>query len=196
MGRILGPSFDKDRVPDAVAAIVGLYLHRRKPDKSFGDALACLGVDAFKRELYASADAQADSDGKVVRIQVFAFTLAVMEDLPMPCLQLKTGESMPEPDILQSLSDSDVVAVYFEKFFDGWGFSLGRQLRGSLSCDHPLVANGHIIPDQADYLRRVGLSHAVIVAEAPPQWQKSLVEVMHCFQALDTSPRTRSGPKR
>jgi sulfite reductase (NADPH) hemoprotein beta-component len=55
VGRILGPSFDEDRVPDAVAAIVGLYLHRRKPDESFGDAVARLGVDVFKRELYAAA---------------------------------------------------------------------------------------------------------------------------------------------
>jgi sulfite reductase (NADPH) hemoprotein beta-component len=55
VGRILGPSFDEDRVPDAVAAIVGLYVHRRKPDESFGDAVARLGVDVFKRELYAAA---------------------------------------------------------------------------------------------------------------------------------------------
>lgn len=141
-------------------------------------------------------DAQADSDVKVARIQVFAFAPAVMEDLPMPCLQLKTGDSMPEANILQSLSDSDVVAVYFEKFSDGRGFSLGRQLRGSLSCDHPLVANGHIIPDQADYLRRVGFSHVVIVPETLSQWQKSLVAVTHRFQALNTSPRTRSRPRR
>ena len=111
----------------------------------------------------------------------------------MPCLQLKTGESMPEADILQSLSDSDVVAVYFEKFSDGRGFSFGRQLRCNLSRDHPLVANGHIIPDQADYLRRVGFSHAVIVPETLQQGQKSLVAVTQRFQALDTSSaRTRS----
>tara|TARA_B100001093_G_scaffold253096_1_gene242167 strand:+ start:408 stop:581 length:174 start_codon:yes stop_codon:yes gene_type:complete len=36
-------------------------------------------------------DAQAYSDGKVVRLQVFAFGPAMMEDLPMHCLQLKTG---------------------------------------------------------------------------------------------------------
>ena len=55
VGRILGPSFDEHRVPDAVAAIVGLYLHRRKPDETFGDAVVRLGVDVFKRELYAAA---------------------------------------------------------------------------------------------------------------------------------------------
>ena len=149
----------------------------------------------FSGDFMHRPDSQAYSDGKVARIRVFAFAPAVMEVLPMSCLKLKTSESTPEADILQSLSDSDVVAVYFEKFSDGWGFSLGRQLRGSLSCDHPLVANGHIIPDQADYLRRVGFSHATIVPEALPQWQKSLVAVRRRFQALDTSPRTRSRPK-
>ena len=138
-------------------------------------------------------DAQAYSDGKVARVQVLALAPAMMEDSPMPCLQLKTGGSMPEADILQSLSDSDVAAVYFEKFSDGWGFSLSRQLRCSLSRDHPLVANGHIISDQADYLRRVDFSHAVIVPETLQRWQKLLVAVAHRFQALDTSStRTRS----
>ena len=56
-------------------------------------------------------DVQAYSDGKVARLQVFALAPAMMENLPMPYLQLKTGEGMPEADILQSLSDSDVVAV-------------------------------------------------------------------------------------
>jgi sulfite reductase (NADPH) hemoprotein beta-component len=53
VGRILGPSFEEDRVPEAIAAIVGVYLDRRQPDESFGDAVARLGVDMFKRELYA-----------------------------------------------------------------------------------------------------------------------------------------------
>ena len=53
VGRILGPSFEEDRVPEAIAAIAGVYLDRRQPDESFGDAVARLGVDMFKRELYA-----------------------------------------------------------------------------------------------------------------------------------------------
>ena len=39
------------RRPDAVAAIVDLFLHRHKPDESFGDAVARLGADVF----YAAA---------------------------------------------------------------------------------------------------------------------------------------------
>ena len=53
--RILGPSFEGNRVPAEIAAIVGVYLDRRQPDEGFGDAVARLGVDVFKRELYAPA---------------------------------------------------------------------------------------------------------------------------------------------
>ena len=106
-------------------------------------------------------------------------------------LQLESGEEMPATDILQNLSAEDVVAVCFGKFSDGRGFSLGRRLRSSLSRDHLIVASGHIIPDQADYLRRVGFSHAVISSAALPQWQKSLTAVTQRFQTAGVSPRTR-----
>jgi uncharacterized protein (DUF934 family) len=124
-------------------------------------------------------------------MQVFSFAPATLVDLPPPRLQLESGEEMPATDILQNLSAEDVVAVCFGKFSDGRGFSLGRRLRSSLSRDHLIVASGHIIPDQADYLRRVGFSHAVISPAALPQWQKSLTAVTQRFQTAGVSPRTR-----
>ncbi|MGB2462229.1 MAG: DUF934 domain-containing protein [Candidatus Puniceispirillaceae bacterium] len=124
-------------------------------------------------------------------MQVFSFAPATLVDLPPPRLQLESGEEMPATDILQNLSAEDVVAVCFGKFSDGRGFSLGRRLRSSLSRDHLIVASGHIIPDQADYLRRVGFSHAVISSAALPQWQKSLTAVTQRFQTAGVSPRTR-----
>ena len=124
-------------------------------------------------------------------MQVFSFAPATLVDLPPPRLQLESGEEMPATDILQNLSAEDVVAVCFGKFSDGRGFSLGRRLRSTLSRDHLIVASGHIIPDQADYLRRVGFSHAVISPAALPQWQKSLTAVTQRFQTAGVSPRTR-----
>ena len=124
-------------------------------------------------------------------MQGFAFAPSKLLDLPPPRLQLESGEEMPATDILQNLSAEDVVAVCFGKFSDGRGFSLGRRLRSSLSRDHLIVASGHIIPDQADYLRRVGFSHAVISSVALPQWQKSLTAVTQRFQTAGVSPRTR-----
>jgi uncharacterized protein (DUF934 family) len=129
-------------------------------------------------------------------MQVFSFARATLVDLPPPRLQLESGEEMPATNILQNLSAEDVVAVCFGKFSDGRGFSLGRRLRSSLSRDHLIVASGHIIPDQADYLRRVGFSHAVISSAALPQWQKSLTAVTQRFQTAGVSPRTRGESSR
>lgn len=137
------------------------------------------------------SEGPADSEGEAARMQAFAFAPATLVDLPPPRLQLESGEEMPATDILQNLSAEDVVAVCFGKFSDGRGFSLGRRLRSSLSRDHLIVASGHIIPDQADYLRRVGFSHAVISPAALPQWQKSLTAVTQRFQTAGVSPRTR-----
>lgn len=137
------------------------------------------------------SEGPADSEGEAARMQAFTFAPATLVDLPPPRLQLESGEEMPATDILQNLSAEDVVAVCFGKFSDGRGFSLGRRLRSSLSRDHLIVASGHIIPDQADYLRRVGFSHAVISPAALPQWQKSLTAVTQRFQTAGVSPRTR-----
>ncbi|MGB1962341.1 MAG: DUF934 domain-containing protein [Candidatus Puniceispirillaceae bacterium] len=137
-----------------------------------------------------------DSEGEAARMQVFSFAPATLVDLPPPRLQLESGEEMPATDILQNLSAEDVVAACFGKFSDGRGFSLGRRLRSSLSRDHLIVASGHIIPDQADYLRRVGFSHAVISSAALPQWQKSLTAVTQRFQTAGVSPRTRGESSR
>jgi uncharacterized protein (DUF934 family) len=73
----------------------------------------------------------------------------------------------------------------------GGGFLWGGACGAACPAITCIVASGHIIPDQADYLRRVGFSHAVISPAALPQWQKSLTAVTQRFQTAGVSPRTR-----
>ena len=55
VGRIVGPAFSFDEVPDAVEKIVETYLELREDDEeSFVDAYARLGADPFKEALYAA----------------------------------------------------------------------------------------------------------------------------------------------
>ena len=55
IGRIAGPAFSYDEVPDAVEAVIDTYLaHRTSPDETFADAYPRLGADLFKEALYAS----------------------------------------------------------------------------------------------------------------------------------------------
>ncbi|MBR9825208.1 MAG: phosphoadenylyl-sulfate reductase [Alphaproteobacteria bacterium] len=48
------------------------------------------------------------------------------------------------------------IDVHFESFKDGRGFTLASQLRGRLGFDGRLRATGHVLPDQALHLKRVG----------------------------------------
>ena len=54
------------------------------------------------------------------------------------------------------------LAIRFDRFSDGRGFTAARHVREALHHDGQLVAQGHVIPDQADYLRRCGFTHAEI----------------------------------
>ena len=54
------------------------------------------------------------------------------------------------------------VSIYFASFSDGRGFTLARHLREIVGYRDKLLACGHLIPDQADYLRRCGFTHVEI----------------------------------
>ena len=55
IGRIVGPGFSYDQVPDAVETVVDTYLaHREDDEESFVDTYARLGEQPFKEALYAA----------------------------------------------------------------------------------------------------------------------------------------------
>ena len=55
IGKIVGPAFSYEEVPDAVEAVIETYLtHRRSADETFAEAYPRLGADLFKEALYAS----------------------------------------------------------------------------------------------------------------------------------------------
>ena len=71
-------------------------------------------------------------------------------------------------------SKSSVVAIRFDRFSDGRGFTIARRLREALGHSGAILASGHLIPDQADYLRRCGFSHVEIAQGTLARWQRSL----------------------
>jgi uncharacterized protein (DUF934 family) len=84
------------------------------------------------------------------------------------------------------------LAIRFDTFSDGRGFTAARHIRAVLAYEGPLVAQGHIIPDQADYLRRCGFTHAEISLSAAPLWRRSLALAPPAMQPVLGSPRARS----
>jgi uncharacterized protein (DUF934 family) len=109
------------------------------------------------------------------------------------------GHVLPGTESLTGVTAADItrlagaaLAIRFDKFSDGRGFTAARHVREVLGFDGPLVAQGHIIPDQADYLRRCGFTHAEINLRAAKQWRRSLALAPPAMQRVLGSPRARS----
>jgi uncharacterized protein (DUF934 family) len=109
------------------------------------------------------------------------------------------GHVLPGTEPLTGVTAADItrlagapLAIRFDKFSDGRGFTAARHVREVLGFDGPLVAQGHIIPDQADYLRRCGFTHAEINLRAAKQWRRSLALAPPAMQRVLGSPRARS----
>lgn len=56
IGKILGPSFSQEEVPDVVEKVVDTYLEQREPGERFIDTYKRIGIDIFKERVYAKAD--------------------------------------------------------------------------------------------------------------------------------------------
>jgi sulfite reductase (NADPH) hemoprotein beta-component len=53
LGTVIGPSFKAEQMPDVIERIVDVYRNLRQEDEPFSEAVARLGVGAFKEHVYA-----------------------------------------------------------------------------------------------------------------------------------------------
>ena len=71
-----------------------------------------------------------------------------------PGFSLSTNDDLLAADHIAMLFS---IAIVFLVFSDGRGFTHARRLRTAFGFTGALFADGHIIPDQADYLFRCAL---------------------------------------
>lgn len=83
------------------------------------------------------------------------------------------------------------VAIRFPRFSDGRGFTLARHLREAFGHKAPILARGHLIPDQAVYLLRCGFSHVEIERGSLAQWRHALALSPPSMQQVLASRRAR-----
>ncbi len=55
LGKVIGPSFAAQQMPDVIAKLIETYLTHRHDDERFVDTVHRLGVDPFKEHVYAAA---------------------------------------------------------------------------------------------------------------------------------------------
>ena len=56
IGKVIGPSFAAEEIPDVIAALLDVYVETRRPEERFIDTLQRLGADPFKTRAYAGRD--------------------------------------------------------------------------------------------------------------------------------------------
>ncbi len=69
IGKVIGPSFAAEEVPDVIEALIDVYLEQRTPEERFIDTLLRIGSEPFKARAYQGRDrrkpAANDSERKV-----------------------------------------------------------------------------------------------------------------------------------
>ena len=54
LGKVIGPSFAAQEMPDVIARLLAVYIARRFADERFVDTTRRLGVEPFKEHVYAA----------------------------------------------------------------------------------------------------------------------------------------------
>ena len=55
LGKVIGPSFAANEMPDVVGRLIDVYVENRHEDERFIDAVRRLGIEPFKERVYAAA---------------------------------------------------------------------------------------------------------------------------------------------
>lgn len=53
LGKILGPSFSQDMMPDVISKLIDVYIEQRTPEEHFIDTFQRIGIQVFKERVYA-----------------------------------------------------------------------------------------------------------------------------------------------
>lgn len=56
LGKVLGPSFDREQMPEVIRNIINVYVENRNADEGFLDTYSRVGIDPFKERVYAKAN--------------------------------------------------------------------------------------------------------------------------------------------
>jgi uncharacterized protein (DUF934 family) len=85
--------------------------------------------------------------------------------------------------LAKDLDRLSLIAIEFPGFRDGRGFSYAHRLRAQMGYEGELRAFGHLLPDQALFLTRVGFDSIELKDTAKlSDWQRGLSELSVWYQ--------------
>ncbi|QDH16804.1 DUF934 domain-containing protein [Swingsia samuiensis] len=86
-------------------------------------------------------------------------------------------------DLKPYLNRLELVVVQFPIFRDGRAFTQARELREYHHYTGEIRAEGHILPDQADFFKRCGVDSVVLPEGSDPElWKKQIERYAMAYQ--------------
>jgi phosphoadenosine phosphosulfate reductase len=81
-------------------------------------------------------------------------------------IQIDSDDEALKAAATKATQSGGIIGIPFEKYKDGRGFTLARILREEFGFQGEIIAFGHVVPDQAQFLLRTGFTKAEIGDEA------------------------------
>jgi uncharacterized protein (DUF934 family) len=130
-----------------------------------------------------AAEAAVPADGPVL-LELARFQAAGGRNAPTGVI---IDAGTPHDALPELAARAAAIAIRFPGFRDGRGFTLVRRLRERLFYGGPILAAGHVLPDQWHHLRQLGAS-AVLLADGTDlaPWQRAASRFARPYQSALT----------
>lgn len=110
--------------------------------------------------------------------------LAELAETPDAKAVLLDPDDDPEA-LVPFLGRLDLVVLQFPIFRDGRAFTQARALREYLRYSGEIRVEGHVLPDQAAFLKRCGVDSVVIGDDGDPDlWARELTRFPFAYQKV------------
>jgi hypothetical protein len=109
LGKVIGPSFAADEMPDVVDKIIKVYVESRHPDERFLDTFDRIGIDPFKNRVYegrAHGKAKSVQGGRIMAQLIKHRAVAVDSWTTLEIAEGETPETvaLPAGDVIFPLA--------------------------------------------------------------------------------------------
>jgi sulfite reductase (NADPH) hemoprotein beta-component len=208
LGKILGPSFAQEAMPDVISKLIDVYVEQRTEDERFIDTYQRIGIDLLRNasmQRIIKNNEVVDETWHLLPKDFNIDEISNCDDLIVP-LQLWREHSRmlkardgglgvwldadeEAEEIGEDVAEFQVIALNFPAFTDGRNYSNARLLRDRYGFKGELRAIGDVLRDQLFYMHRCGFDAFAVRADKDPyEALEGLKDFSVTYQAATDEP--------
>ncbi len=208
LGKILGPSFAQEAMPDVISKLIDVYVEQRTEDERLSTPTSVLASTSSRNasmQRIIKNNAVVDETWHLLPKDFNIDDISNCDDLIVP-LQLWREHSRmlkardgglgvwldadeEAEEIGEDVAEFQVIALNFPAFTDGRNYSNARLLRDRYGFKGELRAIGDVLRDQLFYMHRCGFDAFAVRADKDPyEALEGLKDFSVTYQAATDEP--------